>query len=323
MSFYQTRKLFTVPVIVVIEKALGKDFPKPSVVLALALITAGVAFSTGANFDTNAVGVFVGLGSTVTTAMVVVSTTWLQKLHELSSSQLLHNVAIVDGVILTTFGPILDYQISDRILNIDYTWTKQAKVVFALTCGAAVLVNCVTFYLLGKIFSSVVPSHRTSENIDHLRHRILLFRQGGVSALKSWRGDDIFWLHHLRVNALQNDVSKGGFDVVVKNTATSVPDRRRIDYRMFSPFNICVRSVLSLFSSNVVNLRHVRSGVQTGSGVDPFSAFRVTHTDAYPHQNRLSVSFLLHSHHLKRVQSHFLWQLSRATNVESRFSSVP
>ena len=173
-------------------------------------------------------------------------------------------------MILTTFGPILDYHISDRILNIDYV-DEASESRLRVDVRRGRLGQLRHILSARKIFSSVVPSHRTSENIDHLRHRILLFRQGGVSALKSWRGDDIFWLHHLRVNALQNDVSKGGVDVVVKNTATSVPDRRRIDYRMFSPFNICVRSVLSLFSSNVVNLRHVRSGVQTGSGVDPFS----------------------------------------------------
>lgn len=224
VSFYQTCKLFTIPVIVAIEKALGKDFPKPSVVLALALITVGVTFSTGANFDTNAVGVFIGLGSTVTTAMVVVSTTWLQKLHELSSSQLLHNVAIVDGVILTTFGPMLDYHISDRLLYIDYTWTTQAKVVFALTCGAAVLVNCVTFYLLGKISPvsyQIIGQAKTLiiYAVGYYFFDKEVSRRSSLGAVTTFLGCIVY----ARLS-LQNDVAKSGVDVVVKSTTSAVPE---------------------------------------------------------------------------------------------------
>ena len=151
VNFYQTCKLCTVPVIVIIEKSLGKPFPNAQTMFVLSLITLGVGSSTGANFQSNALGVFIGLGATLSTALVIVATTWLQKLHDLSSTQLLHNVAILDGLLLVVFGPALDYHLSERVLYIDYTWTSESRVIFISTCIMAVLVNCITFYLLGKI----------------------------------------------------------------------------------------------------------------------------------------------------------------------------
>ena len=84
VNFYQTCKLCTVPAIVMIEKILGKPLPNAQTIFVLGIITLGVGFSTGANFDSNAMGVFVGLGTTLLTALVIVATTWLQKLHDLS-----------------------------------------------------------------------------------------------------------------------------------------------------------------------------------------------------------------------------------------------
>ena len=151
VNFYQTCKLCTVPAIVIIEKMLGKPLPNAQTILVLGIITLGVGLSTGANFASNAVGVFVGLGATLVTALVTVATTWLQKLNDLSSTQLLHNVAILDGFLLVIFGPALDYHLSKRVLYTDYTWTSESRAVFMSTCMMAVLVNCITFYLLGKI----------------------------------------------------------------------------------------------------------------------------------------------------------------------------
>jgi len=151
VNFYQTCKLCTVPVIVTIEKALGNPLPKVRVLFVLSVITLGVGLSTGANFNSNAVGVLIGLGATLLTALVIIATTWLQKLHALSSTQLLHNVALLDGLLLVVFGPALDYHLSSRVLYVDYKWTSQSQTVFGLTCVMAVLVNCITFYLLGKI----------------------------------------------------------------------------------------------------------------------------------------------------------------------------
>jgi solute carrier family 35 protein E3 len=151
VNFYQTCKLCTVPVIVMIEKVLGKPLPNAHTMLVLSVITLGVGLSTGANFDSNSVGVVIGLGATLSTALVIVATTWLQKLHDLSSTQLLHNIAILDGSLLVVFGPALDYHLSSRVLYVDYKWTSESRMVFGLTCVMAVLVNCITFYLLGKV----------------------------------------------------------------------------------------------------------------------------------------------------------------------------
>ena len=65
INFYQTCKLFTIPVTVIIERFAGQAFPKASKMVSLALITCGVALCTGANFNTNTIGVCVGLGATI------------------------------------------------------------------------------------------------------------------------------------------------------------------------------------------------------------------------------------------------------------------
>ena len=57
INFYQTCKLFTIPVTVIIERFAGQAFPKAAKVASLALVTCGVALCTGANFNTNLIGV--------------------------------------------------------------------------------------------------------------------------------------------------------------------------------------------------------------------------------------------------------------------------
>ena len=151
INFYQTCKLFTIPVTVIIERFAGQAFPKASKMVSLALITCGVALCTGANFNTNTIGVCVGLGATIGSALVLVSTSWLQKSQGLSSSQLLHNVVGIDGLLLATLGPFLDYHLSHRILYKHYEWSTRSLVLVGSTCALAVIVNYVTFYLLGKI----------------------------------------------------------------------------------------------------------------------------------------------------------------------------
>ena len=151
INFYQTCKLFTIPVTVIIERFAGQAFPKAAKVASLALVTCGVALCTGANFNTNLIGVCVGLGATIATALVVVSTSRLQKSQGLSSSQLLHNVAGINGLLLATLGPFLDYHLSHRILYKHYEWTTRSIVLVGSTCALAVVVNYVTFYLLGKV----------------------------------------------------------------------------------------------------------------------------------------------------------------------------
>lgn len=151
VNFYQTCKLFTIPVTAIIERFTGKAFPTAVKLTSLGLITCGVALCTEANFVTNPTGVCVGLGATICTAVVLVATSWLQKSQGLSSSQLLHSVAGMNGVLLITLGPCLDYHLSHRILYNHYAWTTRSVILVGSTCALAVIVNYVTFYLLGKI----------------------------------------------------------------------------------------------------------------------------------------------------------------------------
>lgn len=151
VNFYQTCKLFTIPITMGIERSMGQPFPSLMRCFSLVLITVGVALCMRVNLHANPLGFAVGLGATASTAVVLVSTTWLQKSQKISSTQLLHNIAGIDGVMLSTLGPLLDFHLSRRVVYVDYEWTRRGYVLVVCTCIFAISVNALTFYLLGKI----------------------------------------------------------------------------------------------------------------------------------------------------------------------------
>jgi len=151
VNFYQTCKLFTIPVTIGLECLLGQPLVKGMTAFSLFVITTGVGLCTGANLQSNPAGIFVGMGATLFTAVVLVSTTWLQKTQDLSSTQLLHNVAGINGALLCILGPFLDQHLSGRNVYTDYVWSTSSKVLVGCTCILAVAVNSATFYLLGKV----------------------------------------------------------------------------------------------------------------------------------------------------------------------------
>ena len=151
VNFYQTCKLFTIPITMVIERFMGQPFPPAMRIFSLVLITSGVALCMQVNLRANPLGFVMGLGATVSTALVLVWTTWLQKSQKVSSTQLLHNMAGINGAMLSALGPLLDFQLSRRVVYVDYEWTLRGYVLVASTCAFAVFVNVLTFYLLGKI----------------------------------------------------------------------------------------------------------------------------------------------------------------------------
>lgn len=151
INFYQTCKLFTIPTTVLLEKMLGKPLPSLLKLFALSIITVGVALCMRINLQANFLGLAVGVGATLSTALVLVSTAWLQESQKISSTQLLQNVAGVDGILLSALGPVLDFHLSYSNVYKDYKWTVRGALLVASTCAFAVIVNAVTFYLLGKI----------------------------------------------------------------------------------------------------------------------------------------------------------------------------
>lgn len=151
VNFYQTCKLFTVPVTVFIERILGEPLPKLPVISALILIMLGVAICTTATLLSNPIGVVVGISATVAAAIVIISTSRLQRVQELSSTQLLYNVALIDGIVLSLLGPICDYHLSRKIVYTNFKFSLHTTACVCGTCMLAVSVNCFSFYLLGKV----------------------------------------------------------------------------------------------------------------------------------------------------------------------------
>ena len=148
INFYQTCKLFTIPTTVLLEKMLGKPLPSLLKLFALSIITVGVALCMRINLQANFLGLAVGVGATLSTALVLVSTAWLQESQKISSTQLLQNVAGVDGILLSALGPVLDFHLSCNVYK-DYKWTVRGALLVASTCFS-VIVNAVTFVFRGR-----------------------------------------------------------------------------------------------------------------------------------------------------------------------------
>ena len=77
-------------------------------------------------------------------------TNTMQKSHEVSSFQMLLNVAPMEGAMLLVIGPFWDYSIVGSTAYIGYEWSNPALLTVLGTCALAVGVNLATFFLLGK-----------------------------------------------------------------------------------------------------------------------------------------------------------------------------
>jgi|AntAceMinimDraft_11_1070367.scaffolds.fasta_scaffold116998_1 uncharacterized membrane protein YiaA len=69
----------------------------------------GIGAATVSDVQLNPLGAFFGVASTACVCFVTVLTNTMQKTHELTSFQMLLNVAPVEGIMLLVIGPVWDY----------------------------------------------------------------------------------------------------------------------------------------------------------------------------------------------------------------------
>lgn len=78
----------------------------------------------------NAIGargsLFFGFMSTAMVCVVSILTNTMQKTHELTSFQMLLNVAPVEGLMLLVIGPVWDYWIIGETAYGSYVWSRAA-----------------------------------------------------------------------------------------------------------------------------------------------------------------------------------------------------
>ena len=151
VSFYQMCKLLVAPCTVVIQRIFfGEKLPSPAVSASLVILLAGIGAATVSDFQLNPLGTFFGFGSTALVCVVSILTNTMQKTHDMSSFQMLLNVAPMEGAMLLIIGPLWDYTIVGKTAYGGFEWSQPAAVVVLGTCALAVGVNAATFYLLGK-----------------------------------------------------------------------------------------------------------------------------------------------------------------------------
>uniref|UniRef100_A0A7S0SRB9 Sugar phosphate transporter domain-containing protein n=1 Tax=Mantoniella antarctica TaxID=81844 RepID=A0A7S0SRB9_9CHLO len=151
VSFYQMCKLLVAPCTVVVQRMFfGEKLPSPAVSMALVLLLGGIGAATVSDVQLNPLGAFFGVASTTCVCFVTVLTNTLQKTHELTSFQMLLNVAPVEGIMLLVIGPVWDYWVVGATAYRDYQWSVPAARTVLGTCALAVGVNGATFFLLGK-----------------------------------------------------------------------------------------------------------------------------------------------------------------------------
>lgn len=151
VSFYQMCKLLVAPCTVIIQRlAYGEKLPSVPVMFSLLILLFGIAIATITDISLNPLGTFFGLSSTCLVCLVAIYTNTMQKTHEISSFQMLLNVAPMEGAMLLVIGPIWDYWIHNKTAYTDFEWNIGAAYAVAGTCALAVSVNAATFFLLGK-----------------------------------------------------------------------------------------------------------------------------------------------------------------------------
>lgn len=151
VSFYQMCKLLVAPVTVFLQRVFfGERLPSPAVMMALIVLLVGVGLATVSDVQLKPLGILFGLASTILVCFVSIFTSSLQQQYDISPFQMLHNVAPFEGLILLLIGPIWDTSVVGKNPYLDHTWSVESLCTVFGTCVLAVLVNCATFFLLGK-----------------------------------------------------------------------------------------------------------------------------------------------------------------------------
>ena len=177
VGFYQITKIAVAPAVLAIDAVVYKKQSSPRVVASVAVVCMGVGLATVTDpqISSNLVGLLVGFGSVVATALYQMWAGARQKELGLGSMQLLHQYVPLAAAFLGTLVLLCEPMgwarpDADTILGYPYGPSSVAAILLSAILG--LLVNLSTFLVIGA------TSSLTYNVVGHVKTVIIL--TGGV-----------------------------------------------------------------------------------------------------------------------------------------------
>lgn len=177
VGFYQITKIAVAPAVLAIDSIIYKKKSSGRVTASVAVVCLGVGLATitDPQISSNFVGLLVGFGSVVATAMYQIWAGVKQKELGLGSMQLLHQyvplaAALLGGLVLILEPIGWTYATKDTILGYPFSLSSLTAILVSAVLG--LLVNLSTFLVIGA------TSSLTYNVVGHVKTVIIL--TGGV-----------------------------------------------------------------------------------------------------------------------------------------------
>ena len=168
VGFYQMTKLAIIPCTMAIQTVFyGKQFSS-RVKLSLAVLLGGVAVATVTDLELNTLGSILSSCAVISTCVSQIWTNTMQKIHSVSSTQLLHSASPYMALTLVVLSIPLDIILVGSS-PLQYEYTAPVILIAILTCFIAVAVNFSTFLVIGKCDAV------TYQVLGHLKTVMVLF----------------------------------------------------------------------------------------------------------------------------------------------------
>eukprot|EP00899_Mesostigma_viride_P024115 jgi/Mesvir1/4889/Mv11156-RA.1 len=149
VGFYQMTKLAIIPFTVVVQTFFYAKTFRWQVKMALLVLLLGVGVATVTDLELNLMGCIVAALAIISTCLAQILTNTIQKVHSLSSTQLLYQSSPFMALTLMLLGPPVDHVLTgSTVFEFQYNATV-TKCILA-SCLVSVLVNMSTFLVLGK-----------------------------------------------------------------------------------------------------------------------------------------------------------------------------
>lgn len=177
VGFYQITKIMISPVVMVIEVFMTRTLPDKRILMAVALLSAGIAVATVTDDQvmSNLPGMLIGFAAVLATAMYNVWAGSKQKLLSAGSSQLVHQFSPSAALMLGVLVPLLEptgIGSAQPGTIMAYDWSLPAVSVILLSAMLGLLVALSTFLVIGS------TSALTYNVMGHMKTMFILV--GGV-----------------------------------------------------------------------------------------------------------------------------------------------
>ncbi|KNC46728.1 drug/Metabolite transporter superfamily protein, partial [Thecamonas trahens ATCC 50062] len=148
LGTYQLFKLLCVPTIIVIKYLKAGEVVSRKVMVALAILLAGVGCATVTDVTLSSTGLMIGLGAVVSTSQFQIFQGSCQSSAGVTAIQATASVTPYQAAFAG--GIALFVEVPGKNSVLDYEMSATAAVLMVCSCAGAVAVNLAAFALIGK-----------------------------------------------------------------------------------------------------------------------------------------------------------------------------